>query len=99
MHVAHATLQDRKGADGLNTLQNKLALQYSRNLKKHQHLPRELAQIVDEVNQHGFYSTTLDEFMPDISDREEQMYMILMIAKKAQLTVSFNLEKNLCLFE
>ena len=59
----------------------------------------ELAHIMQEVKQHGFYVTQLDEFLPEIKSTEERMYVICVIAKQAQLKASFNLDKNLCVLE
>ena len=59
----------------------------------------ELAQIMQEVKQHGFYVTQLDAFLPEIKSTEERMYVICVIAKQAQLKASFNLDKNLCVLE
>ena len=36
----------------------------------------ELAHIMQEVKQHGFYVTQLDEFLPEIKSIEERMYVI-----------------------
>ncbi len=59
----------------------------------------ELAQIMQEVKQHGFYVTQLDAFLPEFKTLEERMYVICLIAKQAQLKSSFNLDKNLCVLE
>lgn len=59
----------------------------------------ELAHIVQEVKQHGFYATKLDVFLPEIETAEERMYVISVLAKQAHLKVSFNLNKNLCVLE
>ncbi|HPH06179.1 MAG TPA: hypothetical protein PL131_09910 [Methylotenera sp.] len=59
----------------------------------------ELAHIMQEVKQHGFYVTKLNEFLPEIQTTEERMYLICVIAKQAHLNASFNLDKNLCVLE
>ncbi|HOY87542.1 MAG TPA: hypothetical protein PLJ94_06900 [Methylotenera sp.] len=59
----------------------------------------ELAHIMQEVKQHGFYVTQLDAFLPDIKSTEERMYVICVIAKQAHLKASFNLDRNLCVLE
>lgn len=62
-------------------------------------MPSELALIVEEVNQHGFFATSLDKFLPEIKSQEEQMYTISLIAKRLGLKVSFNTITNFCVFE
>lgn len=59
----------------------------------------ELAYIVQEVKQHGFYAMQLDAFLPEIKTTEERVYVICMLAKQAHLKASFNLDKNLCVLE
>ncbi|HPH06971.1 MAG TPA: hypothetical protein PL131_13960 [Methylotenera sp.] len=59
----------------------------------------ELDHILQEVKQHGFYVTKLNEFLPEIQTTEERMYLICIIAKQAHLNASFNLDKNLCVLE
>ena len=59
----------------------------------------EFAQIIQEVKQHGFYALMLNEFLPEIKNREEQMFIICVMAKQAQLRASFNLDKNLVVLE
>lgn len=74
-------------------------LNISRYVVLNYSLPTELAEIVDEVKRSGFYCASLNELVPNTQDREEQMYMALVIANKSKLKVIFNLEKNLCIFE
>ncbi len=59
----------------------------------------ELAHIMQEVKQHGFYATKLDAFLPEIKTLEERMYIICVIAKQAHLKASINWDKNLCVLE
>ena len=59
----------------------------------------ELAQIVQEVKQHGFYATQLDTFLPESKSTEERMYVTCVIARQAHLRASFNLDKNLVVLE
>lgn len=69
---------------------------------KHTHFKQnsiELSHIVKEVEANGFYATKLDEFLPEIKSREEQMYIICTIAGRAHLKVCFNLSQGLCVIE
>ena len=59
----------------------------------------ELAYIMQEVKQHGFYATHLDTFLPEIKSIEERIYIMRIIASKAHLVARSNLEQNLCLLE
>lgn len=59
----------------------------------------EIKQIVDEVLQHGFYAIDFVSFAPDIKDTTELMYVANLWAVRANLSVAFNLDKKLCVFE
>jgi len=67
--------------------------------KQQQILPKELVPIVAEVNKHGFYSAKLNEFILEASNRDEIVYLVYLIAKEANLKVSFNFKLGLCVFE
>ena len=62
-------------------------------------LPKELAPIVAEVNKHGFYTLKLDTFIVEVSNRNEIVDGIHLIAKQAHLKVSFNFKLGECVFE
>lgn len=59
----------------------------------------EIKQIVDEVLQHGFYAIDFVSFAPDIKDTTELMYVANLWAVRANLTVAFNFDRKLRVFE
>ena len=61
--------------------------------------PSELAQILEEVRQQGFYAIDFASFAPGIKDTVELMYVANLWAARANLTVAFNFESKLCVFE
>jgi len=68
------------------------------NISRHV-LAAELVEIIDEVHQHGFYAITFACFAPGIKDQVELMYVANVWAARANLTVAFNFDKKLCIFE
>lgn len=61
--------------------------------------PSELTQILNEVCQQGFYVIDFASFAPNIKDTVELMYVANLWAARASLTVAFNFERKLCVFE
>ncbi|WP_047539390.1 hypothetical protein [Methylotenera versatilis] len=61
--------------------------------------PADLATIVREVKQHGFYSAFCTNLVPDIADHDVLMSEIKKLAIRAQLQVTFNAEESICIFE
>jgi len=60
----------------------------------------ELAQILEEVREQGFYAIDFASFAPGIKDDTvELMYVANLWAARANLTVAFNFERKLCVFE
>lgn len=59
----------------------------------------ELMGIMEEVSQHGFYAIDFVSFAPDIKDTTELMYVANLWAVRTNLSVAFNLDKKLCVFE
>jgi len=59
----------------------------------------ELMQILEEVRQLGFYAIDFASFAPSVHDTVELMYVANLWAARANLTVAFNFEKKLCVFE
>lgn len=56
-------------------------------------------QIVHEVQRNGFYSAYCHDVVSDMLDFEAQVAMIKVLASHAQLQVSFNEARRLCIFE
>ncbi|MEQ1766826.1 MAG: hypothetical protein ABL859_05295 [Methylotenera sp.] len=71
----------------------------SRGLFINQALPAELVQIISEVNEYGFYAIDFADFAPDIQDTVELMYVANLWAARANLTVAFNFDNRICVFE
>ena len=64
--------------------------------------PTELADIATillEVKQHGFYSNYCINLVEGTDDKEVLVSKIRQIASKALLRVTFNADKTICIFE
>lgn len=59
----------------------------------------DIATIVREVKQHGFYSAYCISLMPDIADHDALISEIQHMAARAELRVTFNAEESICIFE
>lgn len=62
----------------------------------------ECAQIVTilrEVKKHGFYSAYCDNLIPNIIRHDLLISEIRRIATRANLSVKFNSEESICIFE
>lgn len=58
-----------------------------------------IKEIVQEVNQHGFYSTFCVNLYPTITEHTELIREIRQLAIRAKLKVTFNAEQHICIFE
>ncbi|WP_047536626.1 hypothetical protein [Methylotenera versatilis] len=58
-----------------------------------------LAEIVREVNQHGFYSAYCAILMRHIDDHDVLIGEIKKMAIRANLQVTFNTTETICIFE
>lgn len=61
--------------------------------------PADLATIVREVKQHGFYSAYCANLIQGIDDHKVLMAEIRKMATRANLQVTFNAEESICIFE
>lgn len=59
----------------------------------------DISQIIDEVKKHGFYSAFCNSLMPDIMDHYLRINEIRKLAIAANLRVTFNSTKTICIFE
>lgn len=59
----------------------------------------DISHIVSEVKKHGFYSSYCDNFAYGVSTQNELILMIKILAKSANLNVSFNVKESICIFE
>jgi hypothetical protein len=58
-----------------------------------------LANIVQEVKRNGFFPAYCNDVVSDTLDFEAQAAIIKVLASNAQLQVSFNEARRLCIFE
>lgn len=58
-----------------------------------------VANIVHEVNKHGFYSAYSASLIANAHDHDDLIQRIKIIASTAQVSVSFNATGELCIFE
>lgn len=58
-----------------------------------------IAEIVCEVNQHGFYSAYCATLMRHIDDHDVLIGEIKKMAIRANLQVTFNAAETICIFE
>lgn len=58
-----------------------------------------IAEIVREVNQHGFYSAYCATLISYIDSHDALISEIQHMAARAQLRVTFNAEESICIFE
>jgi hypothetical protein len=74
-----------------------------RNIKTSKHLkhaePVEIATIVREVKQQGFYSAFCVNLIGDIAEHDALISEIQQMATRANLRVTFNAEESICIFE
>ena len=61
--------------------------------------PADISSILSEVKQHGFYSAYCINLMPDIVDHAALIGEIQHMAACAELRVTFNADKTICIFE
>ena len=59
----------------------------------------DIATILLEVKQHGFYSNYCINLVEGTDDKEVLVTKIRQIASKALLRVTFNADKTICIFE
>ena len=59
----------------------------------------DIATILNEVKQHGFYSAYCDNLILDITEHDALISAIQHLAKRAELRVTFNAEETICIFE
>ena len=59
----------------------------------------DIATIVTEVKQHGFYSNYCNNLVQGIENTDALISEIRRIASKALLRVTFNADKTICIFE
>ena len=59
----------------------------------------DIATIVTEVKQHGFYSNYCINLVQGIENTDALVSEIQRIASKALLRVTFNADKTICIFE
>ena len=59
----------------------------------------DIATIVAEVKQHGFYSNYCINLIQGTHDKEVLVCEIKLLAYKALLRVTFNTDKTICIFE
>ena len=59
----------------------------------------DIATIVTEVKQHGFYSNYCINLVQGIENTDALISEIRRIASKALLRVTFNADKTICIFE
>ena len=59
----------------------------------------DIANILLEVKQHGFYSSYCINLVEAADDKEVLVSKIRQIASKALLRVTFNADKTICIFE
>jgi len=59
----------------------------------------DIATIVTEVKQHGFYSNYCINLVQGIENTDALVSEIRRIASKALLRVTFNADKTICIFE
>ena len=59
----------------------------------------DIATIVSEVKQHGFYSNFCINLIQGTKDEEALVSEIKLLAYKALLRVTFNADKTICIFE
>ncbi len=59
----------------------------------------DISHIASEVKKHGFYSSYCDSFSHGASNHNELILMIKVLAKNANLKVSFNVAESVCIFE
>ena len=59
----------------------------------------DIANILLEVKQHGFYSNYCINLVDGADDKETLVSKIRQIASKALLRVTFNADKTICIFE
>ena len=59
----------------------------------------DIATIVSEVKEHGFYSNYCVNLIQGTHDKEALVSEIKLLAYKALLRVTFNADKTICIFE
>ena len=59
----------------------------------------DIATILNEVKQHGFYSAYCDNLIPNIAEHDALISAIQHLAARAELRVTFNAEETICIFE
>lgn len=59
----------------------------------------DIATILSEVKQHGFYSNYCINLIQGTHDKEALVNEIRLFAYKALLKVTFNADKTICIFE
>jgi hypothetical protein len=59
----------------------------------------ELAQILEEVREQRLYAIDFASFAPGIKDTVELTYVANLWAARANLIVTFNFQRKLCVFE
>jgi len=59
----------------------------------------DIATLISEVKQHGFYSNYCINLIQGTHDKEALESEIKLLAYKALLRVTFNADKTICIFE
>jgi hypothetical protein len=58
-----------------------------------------ISQIINEVKKNGFYTSFCNDLVTDVSNHNELIAIIKMMAEYAHLKVSFNPAESVCIFE
>ncbi|WP_020168486.1 MULTISPECIES: hypothetical protein [Methylotenera] len=59
----------------------------------------DISQIINEVKKNGFYTSFCEDLVNGVGNHNELILLIKMIAKSANLKVSFNATESVCIFE